>query len=139
MLQSPSCRDLPKASFHERIMSFKDALHSPELRDLLGSITMTEFQELKEPSVALILPIIVNWLYGTPLDRRTGMLKLKSFSCRPQQPESRARLHLGSGEAVPCPLPSRGQREARSPVLCWYVSALHPALSMFGDQLRFST
>jgi hypothetical protein len=89
-------------------MSFKDALHSPELRDLLGSITMTEFQELKEPSVSLILPVIVNWLYGTPTRSEWSRPQLKTLSCRPQQPESCARLHLGSGEAVPCPLPSFG-------------------------------
>jgi hypothetical protein len=53
------------ASFHDRVMSFKDSLHSHELRQLLSSITMDEFQELREASASVILPIVVDWLYGT--------------------------------------------------------------------------
>ncbi|ELR12769.1 uncharacterized protein ACA1_093040 [Acanthamoeba castellanii str. Neff] len=51
------------ASFHDRVMSFKDSLHSHELRQLLSSITMDEFQELREASASVILPIVVDWLY----------------------------------------------------------------------------
>jgi hypothetical protein len=49
-------------SFHDVVMSYKDNMHSPELKAHLSEITLEKFHELKESSVELILPLIVAWL-----------------------------------------------------------------------------
>jgi hypothetical protein len=72
-MMSPSGSYTPTtkaASFHDRVMSFKDSLHSHELRQLLS-----EFQELREASASVILPVVVDWLYGTPIELSLQLLR----------------------------------------------------------------
>jgi hypothetical protein len=96
-MMSPSGSYAPStkaASFHDRVMSFKDSLHSHELRQLLSSITMDEFQELREASASVILPIVVDWLYGTHTELSAVTSPTHSFYSSDPVTQSLALVYL---------------------------------------------
>jgi len=57
-------------SFHEFVMAFKKNINSEELAKQLENISNTQFNELRDESVTLILPLLAKWLSDSEISRK---------------------------------------------------------------------